>query len=337
MSEARVPDAIVFGEALVDFLPERTGPLRDVETFRKVSGGAPANVAVGMARLGARPRLLTRLGRDEFGFFLRDQLGREGIDVERCRFTDEARTGITFVCISETGERSFMPYRSSSADLTIHPDDFRDESLEAPIFHLGSNLMPYETGRRATFQLLDRAYESGRLISFDANLRLHLWPSPEDAFEAVYDAFRRVDLVKLSDEEFELLGGDPDAPHALWNRLRERGVRWLVLTLGANGARVLGHDGTDLLRPGRPFDIVDTTGAGDGFVSGLLYGILQLADGHAVNAPRELPDTLDADAWGRILDLANHVGGSACTRLGAVGGLPLHADIPWAELGWATP
>lgn len=335
MTTNDLPDVIVFGEALVDFLPESIGPIRGVERFRKVCGGAPANVAVGLARLGSRPRLLTRLGEDEFGYFLRDALGSEGIDVDHVRFTTQARTGITFVCIGEDGERSFMPYRNQSADLTVHADDFRDTPLCAPIVHLGSNLMPYASGRLATLEMLERARAEGRLVSFDANIRVHLWPNEQAAHAAIDAALRQVDLVKLSDEELVFLGGNPDDPLPFYARVRELGVRWLVVTYGPRGARLLGPDGLDLQRPTRKATVIDTTGAGDGFLAGFLHGLLRevAAVGSDLEPPRDRPAALDREAWLRVIDLANYVGTSACTVLGATGGLPRASEVPWESFG----
>ena len=250
-------------------------------------------------------------------------------------FTDAARTGIVFVCVAESGERSFMPYRSDSADLTVQPEDFRGINLEAPLLHLGSNLMPYLSGRRATFEMLERARASRRMVSFDANIRMHLWPDRLEALAEIERAMRSVDLIKLSDEELEFLGGDPGAPHAYFEHLQTLGVRWLVVTLGPAGAHALGPEGLDVVSPGRSVDVVDTTGAGDGFLAGLLAGLMRQVERGAVEHDDDLLTTLDAAAWTRALHLANYTGSQVCTELGATGGLPAAArDVPWSELGW---
>src|SRR5579863_3373976 len=121
---AREFDVICVGEALVDFLPESAGkPVRDVERWTRCSGGSPANVAIGLSRLGCNVGFSGVVGEDEFGAFLQSALAAEGIDVEGVRTTREARTGLAFVALSESGERSFTFYRKPSAELLLGVDD----------------------------------------------------------------------------------------------------------------------------------------------------------------------------------------------------------------------
>ena len=119
-----------YGEALVDFLPDRRGSLADVETFTKTIGGAPANTAVGLARLGCDVGLLGKIGADEFGDYLLDALQREGVDVAGVSQTSEAKTGITFISLDENGDRSFLFFREPSADMTISVDDIDVDVIE---------------------------------------------------------------------------------------------------------------------------------------------------------------------------------------------------------------
>ena len=110
-----------YGEALVDFLPDRAGvPLREVSSFRKTVGGAPANVAVGLARLGCDVALLGKVGADEFGHYLLEELTREGVDVGAMQQTTQAKTGITFISLTAEGDRSFLFFREPSADMTVN-------------------------------------------------------------------------------------------------------------------------------------------------------------------------------------------------------------------------
>ena len=146
-------EVLSYGEALVDFLPNQGGKLlRDVDTFHKTSGGAPANMAIGLARLGRSVGLMGAVGQDEFGWFLRNHLEREGVDVSGVYMTDEAKTGITFVSLDANGERSFMFFRQPSADTMFKPADINVETIEhCSIFIAGSNLLVTPEVREATF------------------------------------------------------------------------------------------------------------------------------------------------------------------------------------------
>ena len=134
------PLIISFGESLVDFLPDRAGtPLRDVETFRKSIGGAPANVAVGVARLGGAIAMMGKVGDDEFGHFLRSALQAEGIDITGLHTTAAAKTGITFISLSADGDRSFLFFREKSAESTMCRDDIDTSVIDrATIFIAGA-------------------------------------------------------------------------------------------------------------------------------------------------------------------------------------------------------
>ena len=164
-SSERRHDVLVFGEAIVDFLPAHPGALRDVELFRKSIGGAPANLALTLARLGGSPKLLTRLGADEFGHFLLKSLRAQGVAVEAL-FTDEAQTGVTFISLSPQGERCFHTFRGRSADLTVEPSDFGSVPIEQPIVHFGSTQMTYLEGRRGDIRNVAKG-QRARGVDYD--------------------------------------------------------------------------------------------------------------------------------------------------------------------------
>jgi len=322
-------DVVVLGEALVDFFPTSPGqPLRDVEHFTRSVGGAPTNVCVGLARLGSTPRLLTRLGDDEFGRYLLKALTYEGVDTSHVVFTQEASTGITFISLSASGERSFMAPRATSAEWTITPEDFEVPQLElARVFYTGSNLMPKHQGLRTTRTMLQRAHRAGCLVAMDANLRLHHWPDPQDALDTIRSVFGWVDLLKVSDEEMVYFLEGDDNPHALFEACHEYGVQSLIVTRGARGAHLLTAN-HDLFVDASTVDAVDTTGAGDGFCAGLIHALLQLCPNPEPSLRTQLRH-LDLETWRKAIELANHVGGQVCTRLGATTALPRAAELNW--------
>lgn len=328
------PLIVSYGEALVDFLPDRAGvPLRDVETFRKTIGGAPANVAVGIARLGCPVALMGKVGDDEFGHFLRLQLGEEGVDVEGLLHTRAAKTGITFISLTAGGDRSFLFFREPSADMTIRVPDIDTALIErSTIFVAGSNLLTAPAVREATYHALEHARRSDRFVVLDPNVRLHLWPPDQSPLDHVRRELSYGDIVKLNEEELQFLRDDQDAA-ALWAELREEGLSALIITRAEAGATVYWTRGT-LSIPAPSCTVVDTTGAGDGFVAGLVCGLLRGLD---TDDPRELRERVrafDADDWKPILSLACWVGSRVCLGLGATPALPREEMVPWNELGF---
>ena len=328
-------DVLIFGEALVDFLPEHAGPLATVARFERQLGGAPANLAIGLARLGSRAKLLTRVGRDAFGDFLVAALKAQHVDVSEVRRAPQGvKTGITFVSVSEDGDRSFLFFREPSADLTVEHADYAQTALDAPILHLGSNLMVYEQGRETTLMLARRAREQGVLVSMDVNLRPHLWADPSQAAPTIRELLPYVNLLKASKEEAEALVGGARIPAEIYAKLADLGVRCMALTCGADGAWWFTPSGA-FHQPASTVQVVDTTGAGDGFWAGVLHGVCEL-HGQETNesSGSDWLARIDQDAWKPVLRLATFVGGRVCERMGATTGMPHAAEVPWADLGW---
>ena len=309
-------DVLCFGEALVDFFPERPGlALEECDVFHRQLGGAPANVAVGVARLGARAGLMTLVGNDAFGRFVRDRLAQEGIDVQGVGVHRTARTGVTFVSVGAHGERSFLFFRHPSADQTIAAHDV-DEAILARtrVLHVGSSTLAREPSRAATLQAIALAKRHGCLVSTDPNWRPHLWENPAEAAPMLRTLVAQCDVVKISDDELAPLTGvdDPEAGAA---QLRALGCPLVVVTLGARGCYVESAAGGEWL-PGERVAVVDTTGAGDGFVAGLLATLApSFASGRT-------PADLTRDEIRNACRRGNEVGAAVVTKLGATTGLP---------------
>jgi fructokinase len=314
MSRSRL-DVLCFGEALVDFLPDRRGRLRDSERFEAHSGGAPANVAVGIARLGLRAGFCGVVGDDEFGRLLERKLRGEGVETS-LRFSDEARTGIWFVALDRRGDRTFFsPSGTHGADKLISAIDVRRAPIaRARWLHCGTSSHVLPEGQRALLDAARRARAAGVRISFDPNVRAHLWRHIRHLWRLCDRLYPSCDLVKLSAEETEACTGERDpARAAAW--LVSRGVKIACVTLGARGA--IARRGTRVFRASAlRVPVVDTTGAGDGFVAGLLSHL----SGSDLDS---VPDAVLQDA----LAFACAVGSRVCTRLGAVSGLPRTGEL----------
>ena len=300
---------VCVGDLLIDFVPTETGTgLADAPAFVKAPGGAAANVAVGLARLGVPSAFLGMVGDDPFGHFLADTLRGEGVDTTPLRFTAEARTALAFVSLRADGEREFMFYRHPSADMLMRPDDVVMDVVDScRVFHYGSITLINEPARSATLAAAQRAKAGGKLISYDPNLRMSLWPSAEAARAGMRLGMTGADVVKVSEEELEFLTGQSD-PAALWLD----GMTLLVVTRGPNGA-TLYIPQEQVTMPGFAVNSVDTTGAGDSFVAALLGGLLQYGD----DFDHHLPE---------IARFANAVGAITTTQKGAIPALPTRAQ-----------
>ena len=320
-TDGRELDVLSFGEALVDFFPERTGlPLSECDVFHRQLGGAPTNVAVGLARLGVRVGLMTLVGPDAFGTFVRDRLAAEGIDLRGVGVHRTAKTGVTFVSVGAHGERSFLFFRHPSADQMIAEHDV-DEALiaRARVVHVGSSTLAREPSRSATLKALAAARRAGCLVSTDPNWRAHLWENPAEAAPMLQALAAQCDVVKISDDELAPLTGVSDA-EAGAKKLRALGCPLVVVTLGARGCYVESTAGSDWIA-GERVDVVDTTGAGDGFVAGLLASLTpHFADG-------KRPADLSLDDIRAACRLGNKVGAAVVTRLGATTGLPARGQL----------
>ncbi len=303
---------VALGELLIDFVALESGvTVGEASGFQKAPGGAPANVAVAVARLGHEARFMGQVGSDPFGAYLRGVLADEGVDVRGLTETDEARTMLAFVSnASETGERSFMFYRHPSADMLMSPDTIVLDVLDdARVFHFGSITLITEPARSACLAAADAAREKGLLISYDPNLRLPLWPDEDTARLGMRLGLDYATVLKVSKEELEFLTGGQDVT-PLWRDA----MRLILVTDGENGAKAYPREGDPVTVPGFKVKPVDTTGAGDAFVAGVLVGILEN------DTTFTQPDVLR-----QILTLGNACGALATTQRGAIPALPTRA------------
>lgn len=309
-------DVVAFGELLIDFVPTQTGQdLSSAEMFKKAAGGAPANVAVGLARLGVASAFMGMVGNDGFGRFLADTLREAGVDVSPLRATDRARTALAFVSLRSDGEREFLFYRSPSADMLMTPEDVDEVAIRsARAFHFGSISLIAEPARTATLHAVALARQHGKLVTYDPNLRLALWPDAEAARAGMRLGLGEAEIVKIGAEELAFLTGidnPSEAARTLWHPR----LKLMAVTCGAKGCRWLTPEAEGTV-PGFSIEAVDTTGAGDAFMAGFIAGLL---------AERDLPG--DPARLGAICRLANAAGALTATGRGAIPSLPTLEDV----------
>lgn len=312
---------VCLGELLIDFVPEVNGQaLADVASFQRAAGGAPANVAAAVAKLGGDARFIGKIGRDPFGDFLVRTLDEVGVHTAVVQ-TDEAKTGLAFVSLRADGERDFLFFRDPAADMLLRADEVQAQWLEdAAVYHFGSVSLIAEPCRTATLDAARRAREFGALVSYDPNVRLALWPSADAARAEILAQLPLADVVKVSEEEIEFLLGVDATTGA--QQLLQRGPKVIIITLGPEGCRVVTAR-QDVVIPGTPVAAVDTTGAGDSFVGGMLYQLVSLGV-----TPATIVDALaETGAVEQVFAFANRVGAITTTRRGAIPALPTLAEV----------
>lgn len=294
----------VMGDAVVDLIPE--GELH----YLKCPGGAPANVAVGVARLGGESAFIGRVGADPFGRFMADTLAREGVDTACLRADPDHRTSTVLVELDEEGERSFTFMVRPSADQFLTPDEL--PGFQASQWLLTCSIaLANEPVRGSCLQAMAAIKDAGGRVCLDPNLRPEVWGNPAEMLPVVRQTIALADVVKLSIDELQLLSGEDELAAGL---ATISGPALVLVTRGAAGV-VARLDGELLEWVGQKVTPIDTTGAGDAFVAGLLAA---LAGRSSLPTLAELP---------AILAQAHGCGALATTAKGAMTALPTRTEL----------
>jgi fructokinase len=307
---------VCLGEMLIDFVPTENGvSLGQASAFVKAAGGAPANVAVGLARLGCSSAFLGMLGADAFGDWLRAVLVENGVAVQGLRQTEAARTALAFVTLHADGEREFLFFRNPSADMFYSPADVDVATIQtAGCLHYGSISLIDPLPRAATLHALAIASQTQVLRAYDPNLRLALWPDQAAAHTGLRLGFEFADLVKISADELYFLTQESDVLSAV-TQLWQPHFKLVVVTLGRAGCWYITPNFAGQVA-GFVVPAIDATGAGDAFWAGLLSQVLT-------------DSTALTDEWAlrRACQFANASGALATTQRGAIPALPTHAAV----------
>lgn len=296
----------VSGDAVVDLIPE------GATTYLKCPGGAPANVAVAVSRLGGDSAFFGRVGDDPLGRFMKKTLSSEGVNTEFMLLDQAQRTSTVVVDLDESGERSFTFMVKPSADQFMQPADI-------PVFsknqwlHICSIALANEPSRSSTFLAMRQIKEAGGFVSFDPNLREEVWADQSEIKSVVLQAVAIADVVKFSDDELLFLTATDNLEAGL-AAIKGYNNTLVLITQGAKGALVITDNHQELIA-GKAVKPVDTTGAGDAFVGGLISYLAQ------------------SDSWSDIAEIrqavqwANGCGALATTQKGAMTALPLRDEL----------
>lgn len=304
-------DIITLGELLIDLTQGGTDENGNGK-FTAYPGGAPANVAVAASRLGASTAFIGKVGNDAFGRSLAETLKKDNVDTKGLYFDNEQPTTMAIVSVDESGERDFSFYRNPGADTQLTVAEAVEAlSADMPkILHVGSLSMTNSPSKEACEEAVKFARENGAIISYDPNYRAALWDSEDHAVEMMKSLLPYADILKVSDEEMEMLTlvGDFEEGSRI---LAEYGAGIVLVTLGADGVFVRMGSKTATV-PGFSVEVADTNGAGDTFLGAML---MQIAT--------EMTDP--EDIWTQLLGMvryANKAASLTCSRHGAIPAMP---------------
>lgn len=296
----------VLGDAVVDLIPDGENH------YLRCAGGAPANVAVGVARLGGDSAFIGRVGKDPLGEFMQQTLQAERVDTSYMILDPQQRTSTVVVGLND-GERSFTFMVNPSADQFLQVADLPNFQA-GEWLHCCSIALINNPSREATFEAIRRIKAANGFFSFDPNLRESLWASFEEMKQVVMQAVALADVLKFSEEELTLLTDTQTLDEAFKKITALYPQKLIIITLGKDGALYHLNGKQDVIA-GKAVKPVDTTGAGDAFVGGLLAGLSQTADWQKT------------DNLVKIIRQANACGALATTAKGAMSALPNQTQL----------
>ena len=307
-------DIVTIGEVLID-LTQTGRDERGIPQFAANPGGAPANLAVAAAKLGAQTTFIGKVGEDAFGRYLTEVLQENKVDTHYMVTDADHPTTMAVVSVDASGERDFSFYRSANADVMLCKEDIPEEALKAAkIVHFGSVSLTADPARTATLDAAARAKKLGAIITYDPNYRANLWHSEEEAITQMKAPLPLVDILKVSDEELPLLTGTADCENGT-AQLAQNGIRLIFVTLGANGVFYRFGEKTGHVA-GVPCKVGDTNGAGDTFFGAALSKLCQ-----------EDLNSLTADKLESILAFANKAASITTSRRGAIPAMPTLTEV----------
>lgn len=261
------------GEALIDFIPEQKGiELKNVFSFQKAPGGAPANVAAAVAKLGGQGVFIGKLGQDAFGDFLVETLNQVGVNTDYVYRTNKANTALAFVSLKDNGERDFSFYRNPSADMLLDQSEINASWFNTgDILHFCSVSLVDAPVRGAHVAAIEAVKKAGGFISFDPNIRLPLWQNYEEYKNIILEFIKYADILKISEDELEFISGISEEEKAIqW--LLSFDFKVLIITRGSKGVSAY-YSRNEVTVEGYKVKVEDTTGAGDSFIGAFLYQI----------------------------------------------------------------
>lgn len=310
MIDSKKKHVLIYGDVFVDYIAED----QSNSTFATYLGGATVNVAAGISRLGAASAFITVTGDDETSEFVRDELCKEGVDLSFAKLENNKRVSGVFVHLTEENDRIFHTYVDETPDIQVEPIDLSTEAFQdASALHICSGTMFQPIALETTRKAVRLAKTAGILFSVDANIRPLRWESEALCRETIMSFATEADVLKLTDEELFFLTETATLEAGI-SKLAPYQIPVVLVTAGEMGTYaiidgVLTHVGVEPVVP------VDTTGAGDAFVAGILRQV------HLKGQPENRDEWIDYIAFG------NKLGAMCATKPGALSAMPRLEEI----------
>lgn len=299
-----------YGDAFVDYIA-RTHENKEFDLYL---GGATVNVAAGASRLGLPSRFITITGDDEVSDFVRAQMAEEGVDLQHAIFSPNKRCTSVYVHLTEESDRIFANYIDPTPEIQVRPEELEEEAFEQAVtFHFCSGTMFHPTALETTRRAVQLAREKGVLLSFDVNVRPLRWETEQRCRETILEFMSLSHMVKMTREEMYFLMETEEFELGI-ERLQQFDIPLVFLTDGENGTICL-VDGQQIHAPVTPVVPVDTTGAGDAFIAGVLYHVFHNG------FPETHAEVLECASFG------NKLGALCATKQGALTAMPRLEEI----------
>lgn len=310
MSQPNKDFVLVYGDAFVDYIAnDKTN-----QSFTTYLGGATVNVAAGISRIGAPSALVTITGDDETSKFVRKELIKEGVNLDYSVIVPEKRVSGVYVHLTQECERIFKDYVDDTPDLQVELEQLSEEAFKrASIFNVCSGTMFHPTALATTRKGVEMAKENGAIIAIDANIRPLRWSSEELCRKTIISFFEDAQILKLTDEELYFLTETDNLQDGI-NKLKQYLVPIILITVGAEGTYAI-LNGEVIHVPTIKVKAVDTTGAGDAFMAGVLRFV------HFNGLPTTREELINCVSFG------NKLGAFAATKAGALTALPHYEEI----------
>ncbi|WP_144509421.1 carbohydrate kinase [Bacillus sp. FJAT-22090] len=310
MNDLTNKSVLIYGDGFVDYIADD----QNNNSFTKYLGGATVNVAAGIARLGAASSFITISGDDETSAFVRKELMAEGVDLSFALVVPEKRVSGVYVHLTENNDRHFHTYVDETPDIQVEFDSLKQEAFQqASSFHFCSGTLFHPTACRTTREIVSQMKKRNVFLSFDANIRPLRWESEELCRETICSFFKQVDILKLTEEELSFLTKTESREEGI-KRLQHYQIPIVLITVGEEGTYAV-IDGETVHVTVEKVEPVDTTGAGDAFMAGILSKIYWTG----------VPKT--KEEWIEYISFGNKLGAICATKPGALSAMPRLADL----------
>ncbi|WP_318503363.1 PfkB family carbohydrate kinase [Bacillus sp. T3] len=258
-----------------------------------------------ISRSGLPSYYLCKLGLDENSDFAEKELKKEQVNINFCVHTPQKKACCVYVHLNEVGDRYFHAYINETPDEWLTSSELHEDPFQAgKIFYFGSGTLFHSTAKSTTEQALNYARKYKNIVAFDTNIRLKRWDSEENCRDTILTYIRKADIVKMAEDELLFLTEAKTINEGLM-QLKKWDIPFLFITRGSDGAEVL-HGGKTITVPGLKVNSIDTTGAGDAFLSTILYCF------HEKGIPQNDHQLKE------YLEIANEVGAKSTTKLGSL-------------------